>query len=305
MKGMAMNYPYVLLVFTVIFYAGNILVGKGINELPPVTISFFRLLIAFIVLFPLGFRSARNHRKKFIEYKKPFLLMTITGVSLFNLFLYGALQFTTASNASVLEAVIPSVTALLSAFLLKERLLKAQWTGIFLSLFGTVWVVMDGRILQIMNTDWNIGDLIMVGAIICWAVYSLMVKKYLHLFPPYGALLVMTGISLILLIPFLLLEWVITGFSPADLVGSSDYVFGLLYLGIFPSFIALLFYNRAVELLGAARASVFLNFLPVVAMAGAYFWLDETITIMQVGGALLVVLGVTLTVRAKLPFIDK
>lgn len=294
-----MNYPYVLLVFTVVLYAGNILVGKGINELPPVTISFFRLVIAFIVLLPLGFRSAWKHRQTFIEYKKPFLLMTLTGISFFNLLLYSALQFTTASNVSVLEAVIPAVTALMSAFLLKERLLKFQWTGIFLSLFGAIWVVTDGHIWQVVAADWNIGDLIMIGSIVCWAVYSITVKQYLHLFPVYGALLAMTGISVILLVPFLLLEWSITGFSPAILIHSPDYTVGLLYLGIFPSFIALLFYNRAVELLGASRASVFLNFLPVVTMAGAYLWLGETVSIMQIIGALLVVFGVTLTTRAK------
>lgn len=225
--------------------------------------------------------------------------MTLTGVAFFNLILYSALQFTTASNASVLESVIPAATALLSFFILKEKLLKVQWAGIIISLAGAVWVVMDGRIWRAFTADWNIGDLIMVGGIICWAVYSITVKKYLHLFPAYGALLVMTGISVVLIIPVVLIEWSVTGFSPEFLVNSPSYFAGLLYLGIFPSFIALLFYNRAVELLDASRASVFLNFLPVVTMAGAYLWLGESISVMQVAGALLVIFGVTLTTRAK------
>ncbi|WP_240033979.1 DMT family transporter [Planococcus salinus] len=287
------------MILVVVFYAGNILVGKAVNDLPPVTISFFRLLIAFIVLFPLGFRSAWQYKSTFIHYKKPFLLMTLTGIAFFNAFLYGALQFTTATNASVLEAVIPAATALMSAVVLKEQLRGIQWLGILVSLLGSVWVVMDGRIFQVAAMPWNAGDGIMVGAIICWAVYSITVKQYMHLFPSYGALLVMTGISLLVLGPLVLIEWYMTGFSIQLLAEAPGLVAGLLYLGIFPSFIALLLYNRAVGLLGASRASVFLNFLPVATMAGAYFWLGETITSMHILGALLVIAGVIMTTQVK------
>ncbi|WP_368731129.1 EamA family transporter, partial [Pseudomonas sp. 2995-1] len=75
--------------------------GKAINELPPFTIAFFRLLIAFIVVFPIGYLSAWKNRMTFWEYRKPFLIMTLVGVTFFNTFIYGALQFTTASNVAV------------------------------------------------------------------------------------------------------------------------------------------------------------------------------------------------------------
>ncbi|WP_138420688.1 DMT family transporter [Aquibacillus sediminis] len=285
-----------LMVLVVIFYAGNILTGKAINDLPPYTIAFFRLLVAFIVLFPLGFRSAWESRAAFFAYKKPFLIMTLTGVTFFNTFIYGALQFTTASNVSVLETVIPVVTVLLSAWLLKEKLQGIQWLGVLLSFIGAIWVVLDGTFLQLASINWNVGDAIMIGAIVSWAVYSIYVKKYMHLFPAYGGLLVMTGISVIVLFPIVMVEWWIHGVPS---LGSLPFVLGLLYLGIFPSFIALLFYNRAVELLNASEASVFLNFLPVVTMAGAYLWLGETITVMQVIGSIVVIAGVFLTTQAK------
>ena len=223
--------------------------------------------------------------------------MTLSGIALFQTLIYSALQFTTASNVAVLESTIPSVTALLSILWLKENLRRIQWTGIFLSLFGAVWVVMDGRVLQIATAGWNMGDVIMVGAVLCWAVYSVAVKQYMHLFPQYGALFAMSAVSLALLLPFVLTEWMIIGFPGALLTGQPEYWAGLAYLGLFPSFIALLFYNRAIELLSAARASVFLNFLPVATIAGAYVWLDETVTFMQVIGASLVILGVMLTTR--------
>ncbi|GAB3048342.1 DMT family transporter [Virgibacillus ainsalahensis] len=290
-----MVYPYVMMLFVVIFYAGNLLTGKAINELPPFTIAFFRLLIAFIVILPLGLRSAWESRFEFWRYKKPFLIMTLTGIAFFNTFIYGSLQFTTSTNASILESVIPAVTVVLSVFFLKERLRSVQLFGVLTSLFGAVWVVLDGNIFSITDMNWNIGDGIMVGAIGCWSVYSIFVKLYMHLFPQFGALLVMSGISVIVLLPMVIVEWLILGI-PAGLISPTNMT-GLAYLGIFPSFIALIFYNRAVGVLGASQASVFLNFLPIVTMIGAYFWLGETITIMKIVGAIVVIFGVILTTR--------
>lgn len=289
--------PYVMMLFVVIFYAGNLLVGKAINELPPITIAFSRVFIAFIALAPFGLRSAWKQRQTFWEYRKPFLVMALMSVTLFNTFIYTALQFTSSTNASVLESVIPAVTVVASAFLLKERLRGVQKTGVIVSLIGAVWVVLDGRLLDLATMDWNVGDGIMIGAIASWVVYSIMVKKYMHLFPQYGAVFVMSGISVIVLFPIVVLEWAMVGVP--GLLMDPAHIAGLTYLGIFPSFIALVLYNRAVVQLGASKTNVFLNFLPVVTMIGAYLWLGESITLMKMIGALGVIGGVILTMRDK------
>jgi len=266
------------------------------NDLPPFTIAFFRLLIAFIILFPIGYRLAWKHRFTFWKYKCPFLVMTLSGVAFFNTFIYGALQFTSATNVSVLESVIPVITVILSALLLKERLMPIQSAGIILSFIGAIWVVLDGKVLQLTTLDWNIGDGIMLGAVLSWAVYSICVKRYMHLFPQFAALLVMTGISVIVLLPVALIEWSVKGI-PSFVF--PDHAAGLAYLGIFPSCIALVFYNRAVYLLGPSKASIFLNFIPVFTMIGAYLWLSETITVMQITGSVIVIAGVLLTTQVS------
>ncbi|WP_416150459.1 DMT family transporter [Salipaludibacillus sp. HK11] len=284
------------MIFVVIFYAGNILIGKAINELPPFTIAFFRLFIAFLIILPIAWKKAWQDRALFLQYKKPFIFMTLSGVTFFNTFIYGSLQFTTSSNVAVLETVIPALTVVLSAILLKERLIKIQWFGVCLSLIGALWVVMDGKIFNLASMIWNPGDFIMIGAIISWSIYSIMVKKYMHLFPSFAALLVMTGISIIVLLPIVAVEWLLVGvptlFEPNLMVG-------LLYLGVFPSFIALMFFNRAVSVLGASKSSIFLNFLPVFTIIGAYLWLGEQITSMQITGAVIVIAGVIMTTQAK------
>ncbi|WP_431802147.1 DMT family transporter [Halobacillus andaensis] len=229
-----------------------------------------------------------------MENKKPVLALALSGIALFNTCIYGALQFTSSSNVAILESAIPAVTVILSIYLVKEKINKFQSLGILLSLFGAVWVIVDGRLFQLGNLHWNAGDLIMIGAIVSWALYSIFVKLYMFRFPPYGAVLVITGVGLAAMVPAVAVEWIAVGVP--DLL-RMDYIGGILYLGIFPSFIALIFYNRAVELLSASKASIFLNFLPVVTMAGAALWLGEQITPMHITGAVIVIAGVLLTTQ--------
>ncbi|SDN21514.1 Threonine/homoserine efflux transporter RhtA [Alkalicoccus daliensis] len=284
------------MILVVIFYSGNILTGKAINDLPPFTIAFFRLLLAFLLLLPIAYSSAWKNRQLFWEWRKPFFWMTLSGVTFFNTFIYGSLQFTTATNVAVLETVIPAVTIVLAAMVIKERLGKWQWAGVGLSLFGALWVVADGRLLGLAQISWNPGDAIMIGAIVSWSVYSLLVKSYMHLFPALAALLVMNAVSVLVLLPFAAGEWLFLGLP--DLT-SGPALTGILYLGIFPSVVALLLFNRAVHLLGASRASVFLNLLPVFTIAGAAVWLGEDISIRQMAGAGFVMAGVYLTTHLK------
>lgn len=286
-------YPYILMIFVVVFYAGNILVGKAINDIPPITMSFFRLFFACLLLLPVGLKSAWRSRRLFVDYRGPFLLMAFTGISSFNLFVYGALQFTTTAKTSVLESIIPIVTVLLSAYLLKERVMGIQLAGIAVCLWGAVMVITKGSFGQLAEGGWNIGDTIMIGAVISWSVYSIAVKKYMPLFPQFGAVLAMSAVAVLVMLPFVFVEWLVAGIP----VFGIRELAGLLYLGAFPSVIALIFFNRAVELLDPARASVFLNFLPVFTMIGAYFWLGEDIQLAQITGAFIVIMGLWMSTR--------
>ncbi|TJY66392.1 DMT family transporter [Arthrobacter sp. CAU 1506] len=286
---------YLLLMLVVVFYAGNILTGKALSELPPLTIAFGRIAVAFLVLLLIGYRSAWRSRHRFIRHWKPLLLMTVTGVAGFNTLIYSALQFTSATNVSVLEASIPAVTVMLGFWLLRERLRPLQWAGVLLSLCGALWVVTNGQVLRLTEMAWNAGDGIMAIGALSWALYSIAVRRYLPLFPAHGAVLVMTGLSVLFMLPLLLAEWAVVGIPPI----SGGQWSGLLYLGIFPSVIALLLYNRAVATLGASQASVFLNFVPVLTMLGAYVLLGEAISLMQILGAVAVILGVFFTTRSR------
>lgn len=298
-RSSAVVQAYVLCALVVVFYAGNILTGKALSDLPPITIAFTRLVIAFAILLPFGWRSAWQARRSFVEHGRPLLLMTATGVAFFTTLIYASLRYTSATNVAVLEAAIPAVTVALSFFVLHERLLLIQWIGVAVSLVGAVSVVMNGNIAALGRVDWNKGDGIMAVAVICWAVYSIAVRRHMRHFPELGVLGVMTGLSILILCPLVLTEWWIVGEMPLE---PGPHWWGLLYLGVFPSVVALAFYNRAVATLGASQASAFLNFLPVATMLGAFLLLDEQISEAQIVGAALVMTGVFVTLRPPRQF---
>ena len=287
--------PYLLMIMVVIFYAGNILVGEALNDLPPLTIAFSRLVVAFLCLAPLAAGTAWRSRALFLREWRPLLLLTLTGVAFFNTFIYAALQFTSSTNVSVLETLIPALTLALTALVLRERLHLIQWSGLALSILGALLVITDGQIFALTQLQWNVGDGIMLAAVVSWAIYSIAVTRYLSLFPTFSVLLVMTGLAAVILAPLVILEWIALG---VPTVSATAHLPGLLYLGVVPGLRALLFSTRAVQQLGAARASSFLNFLPVATMAGAVLWLDAEVTPSKVTGALVVVLGVFITTRA-------
>lgn len=287
--------PHLLLLMVVAIFSGNILVGKALVDLPPFTISLGRVLIALLVMLPLGWTQARRDWPVFVRHWRPLLGLALSGVAFFNALIYAALKFTSPTNVAILESLIPVVTLLLSALLLGERFLPRQWLGVVASFVGAVVVVTASQSSASMPGGVNPGDLIMLLAVLVWVGYSLLVKEHMARFPRYGGLLVMLVIANLALTPIALLEgaWrVIPALSGAELAG-------LAYLGIFPSVIALLFYNSALAELGPTRTTIYLNLLPVYTLVGAWWLLDDPILLAEVIGSVVVIFGVWLTLARR------
>lgn len=290
--------PYLFLLLTAVIFAGNILVGKALSDLPPLTISFARVFIALLLMLPLGWYQARRSWPLFRVYWRPLLGLALTGVAFFNALIYAALQYTSSTNVAVLESSIPVVTIVFSFLLLGERMRGVQWFGVALSMVGAVSVITLGGEPGAGLAMVNRGDAIMVVAVLVWVGYSLLVKEHMAKFPRYGGLLVMLVIANLALAPLALWENASHGWVVPRETGQW---LGLVYLGIFPSVVALLLYNSAIGDVGPSQAAVFLNLLPVFVMLGAWSLLDETIVAAQVVGSLVVIAGVMLTTRAGQP----
>ncbi|WP_306085233.1 DMT family transporter [Pseudomonas sp. gcc21] len=284
---------YLYLLLAVLLYAGNILVGKAVaGTLPPVTLALGRVLVALIAVVCLFGPAAYRQRQLLIQQWRGLLAVAVSGVALFNVFVYAALQYTSATNVAVLESGVPVITALCMAAFFGERLRGSQWLGIVLSVAGAAWVVSAGQLSALLEQA-NRGDVLMLLAVCAWVGYSFTIRRWLVGMPAYATLVPLMAIAALILAPMALAENLLS-----ERVWSLDTeaFLALLYLGLGPSLVAFVAYNRAVLLVGPSRSAVLLNLLPLVTMAGGFWWLGAPITLVQIIGAVVVVVGVTLVV---------
>jgi drug/metabolite transporter (DMT)-like permease len=281
----------------VIIFSGNFIVGKIVTDtIPPFTLALLRSFIAFLCMIPIGFNQWKYFRPLWGKEWKALFTMSLTGIVLFTGLVYSAIKHTTTINAAIVEATTPVFAILLGYIFLKERFNKLQILGTILSLIGVIWIITKGSLEILQSLSFNVGDLVMLMAVISWAVYSLLVKRHNAKFPAYGGLLVMLFMATIILLPMAAIEWQ----NDIDIQWNLSIILGLLYVGFFPSILALIAWNKAVGVIGPSRASVFLNFVPVFTTIGAILFLDESLEWLHVLGGLLVLIGVYLTTRRRM-----
>ncbi len=277
-----------LLILCNLFWAGNYVFGKFvIAEMTPLEITFFRWLLALFLLYPVALKLEKPVNRNIIRRDWLLLLgMGILGGIAYNLVLYSALAYTTATNAALVNAINPGFIVLFSVLLFKERVSRLQWLGFVLSLLGALVVLTGGDVSRLLLAQYNAGDLLMVAAVLVWTFYTLLARKITT--PPITATTISTAMAVLLMTPWVLYQ----GAVPAAM--SSLTVTGMLYIVIFPSVGSFIFWNLAVREVGASKAGIFLNLMPVFTALVSVL-LGEQLTAAQGLGGLLVFCGVYLT----------
>lgn len=290
------NAPYFLLIIAALFWGGNAVAGKFLaGSLPPVTISFTRLGIGILIMSPVIFRLFTRERAALLEHFKLLLFLAVTGVIGFNLLIYWAVNYTTAINATLLNSTSPLFIFLLSALLIGEKMELKYWVSLVVSMLGVLVVITHGSIDRMLALQFNIGDLIMVLAVILWALYSIYIKKISGKLPSLTIFGFTLAIGFMLMIPAVAIE---LSMVPVGTVGLAEWT-ALFYIGIFPSICSFLLWNRGVALIGPSKASISLNLIPVFGTIFAFFVLGEVISVPQIIGGCLVFVGVFITSFSK------
>jgi drug/metabolite transporter (DMT)-like permease len=198
---------YWKLVATTFFWGGTFVAGKrAVSEAPPFLVAAIRFAIASAILFALvAWRAARG-TDGFRLPRGPaewagLLSLGLTGVFLYNFFFLAGLARTTATNGSLIVAFNPILTAVLSALWLSERVLPIQAAGLFLALLGVGVVITNGSFAVVRSLSFNPGDLLLLGAPLAWALYTILGKKVLARFPPLVATAYASLFGTILLLP--------------------------------------------------------------------------------------------------------
>lgn len=288
-----MNKPYVLLTLTPLFWASNAVIGRAIaGHFPPVTLSILRWGTAFLIVLPFAWPHLVRDWPAIRARLGILVTLSITGISIFNVLQYWALEYTEALNALLMQSCGPLFVAVWSLLLLGVRLTWAQTAGILVSLCGVLVILLRGDPAALSRITLNKGDLMYLGALAIFGVYAALAVKRpaIH---NLSFLAVTFGLGAILLIPALVLELAI---RPVVQVTPQNLAV-LLYVAIFPSILSYLCFNRGVELIGANRAAPFFHLIPVFGSAMAILFLGERFQIFHAVGYALVLSGVIIAAR--------
>ena len=285
-------FAFLFLTLSSLFWSGNFLTGKLAfnNDLSPFKLSFFRWLLAFIILFPFTIGEIFSNFN--IYFKNIFLmiLLSILGITIFNSFTYISLRTTFVINSSLMASITPVLIIFFSWLIFKTKTNSIQFLGIFLSLFGALCIIMKGNIYNLFNLHLIPGDIWMFIAVFCWGLYSVLLKKIDKKLSQLATLEILIFIGLIFIFPFYILESLNEGFYPKKNI---DF-YMIFYVSIFAGIISFFFWNRGVLLIGANRAGFFLHLIPVFSSIWAVFFLNEIFSLFHIIGIIFIIIGIVL-----------
>lgn len=279
-----------ILLIVIIWGSASSVTKLSVEKIPPYVFAFLRNTIASVCLLPFYLYRRKNNPQQSaaLPFKK-MVWMGLTGVTFFYVFFNLALYYTTAAAGALIQGFIPVAIILLAIIFLKEKLKKIQVAGIVLSVIGVTMIGFIGISPDARNS--LLGNVLMIFAVLSWGAYTILSKSMQQYDPVYMTSMT-TWIGTVCLIPAVVIElWN----KPAMPVISAGGWLALLYLGLFSSAICYILYNRVLKILSAVQVGNFMNFDPVVGAVIAVISLHERISLWQIGGAALVLLGVVLT----------
>lgn len=271
----------VVMIWGETFVSTKMLLNAG---LMPADIFFYRFLLAYVLTWFVSYKRlfCRNLTDELTTFA-----LGVLGGSLYFLTENMALVYSTASNVAILLSSCPLLTALLlSIFYKSERLSKKQIFGSFLAFIGMVMVVLNGQLILHLNPR---GDALAIGAAVCWAFYSLLMKRVMHKYSSWFITRKVFFYGLLTILPYYALV------SPLNTdvnILSRPVVYGnLLYLGAVASMFCYIMWNWTLSKLGAVKATNYLYLQSLFTMVFASLILHERITWMAIAGAAILILG--------------
>jgi len=250
---------YLLLILAPLLWGGNAVAGRlASSHWEPFTLTSIRWAVATLLLLPFAWRGLKADWPV-LKTKWPVLFaLGAFGMSLFNLFMYLALNHTTAINASIEQASMPVAIMLLNFVFLSQRVGVIQIVGVVLTLIGVLITATAGEPLSFFTNGLNRGDAIMLLACLFYALYTFGLRWR----PPVQWMSFMWVISIsawVMTLPFA--AWELSQ-APFQMPAFNGWLI-LVYVVIFPTILSQLAYARGVELIGSNRAGLFINLVPI------------------------------------------
>ena len=287
---------FLLLAAASLFWSGNWIAGRALREaFDPVTLNFWRWAVATLVLAPFALPRLRGKWGDIRTHFGILLLLSFTGVALFQCLVYLGLRSTPAVNAVLLNSSFPMFMLLCSWVMERERASRRQVLGMLISLAGILIILCRGDPAALLHLQLNGGDAWILLAMPVWGVYSVLLKRRP---PQLGALELLFVISIVgvaLLAPGAALLAI---HAPPRLLTGPE-ALGVLYMALFASVLAYVCWNRGVAIVGANAAGFTVHLLPAFGTVLAILFLGESFTGFHAAGIATILAGVLLATWRK------
>jgi drug/metabolite transporter (DMT)-like permease len=291
----AMNLTtYFKLFLSAFFWGGSAIAGKIAMETFSVSmVTILRFGIAALVLALLYRRQIQRYSMPIMRHIKV-ALTAFFGITACYYFYFRGLDLSSAFNAGVIEATIPCLTLFIAACSGKRESLT-KVVGFIAAYVGVIYIVFDGQLDKLLSIEYSVGDLLLLLSTFCFAVYNIFVERnkqdtpnnlFMYYIFLYGSLL---------LLPWPLIEWAMTGNAMVLKPIGFDAIVAILFMALGGSVVAYLFFNQAISVIGAASASSFINLVPVITVFLSVFYLKEDISVSQWIGSAIIFVGVAIS----------
>lgn len=285
-----------LMLLTSLLWSGAFITGKfSVQEFPPFSLTFFRFVFALPFIFTILYIKEPKNLFPNAKQWPPLILLGFVGTFCYHALFFTSLNYTTAINSSLIGAINPMVTALLAALFFGERLTPLRILGIFLSFSGVFLFITNGDLQLISQFQVNYGDFLMLIGVFCFAIYSLLSRRYMKQYriTPFMVTAYTFLICVVISLPFVIWENPATYLSMTTARGWLS----ILYMSVFASVLGYLFQAIAIQRIGAPRTAVFINLVPIFTIIQSVVILGESITLIKLMCAAIVISGVYLATR--------
>ena len=282
-----------MLVLATLFWAGNFIVGKAafVEDIPPMSLVFFRWSLVWLILLPFTYKEIIKYKEIIFKNLPLLFFLALTSVGLFNSFTYLALVHTQVINASLFNTAIPAMIILLCFIFKIEKTNRFQIMGLILSVLGILSIITKLDFNILLSLNFNKGDIIMIGGVITWGLYSSFLKKKKFTLPLLTLVHILCTFGLLFILPQFLFEISQGKIIKFDI--NLSYI--LIYLALFPSIGSYYCWAGAVSIIGANRAGIFLSLIPLFSTILAMFFFNENFYFFHFIGSVLIVLGLILS----------
>ena len=293
--NLKINIAYLFLFLSVLFWAGNFIVGKYASyyQIPPFSLNFYRWFFAWLILLPFTYKEIISKKNYILENYKFYILLGITSVTIFNSIVYYSLNFTQVISGVLMISTIPVMIMFISSILKIERTNIFQILGVICSFVGVILIITKASFDLLVNLDFNKGDLTMVIAMLSWATYSALLKKRKHELSQLSLLEVIITFGLIFLIPIYITEYSL-GF---EITLNKPFILVLIYVVLFPGLAAFICWIKGISLIGPNRSGVFLHLMPILSAIMAMIIFKEKFMLYHLLGAFFILSGIILSNR--------